>query len=595
MRRKTRAAIKNLLLVALTGILFLPASDADAQGISHQELMNSTLASQLMAGQGQEGKPVKCGFPPIMAALAARRSQIPEMQRVRPQLLSPQNYLSPSGYFLLHYTHAGVDSVSTADIDPPNSIPDYIEKAAAIMDSIREGYTNLGWRDPVDDGNGVYDVYFEDLENLPWGAWFGYTEPVEPTATTAPFTSASFIGLENNYPPSVYNGHLPLESLRVTAVHEYHHAIQLAYNLALIESDYKQYIWFAELSATYHEDIFYDDINDYYNYLDAFLGYPQLSLTETGTNHMYGAALWAIYLDEVFGSASNKNIWTLMSDRVLIPLEAHRVFLAYMNTTLLESYREMTIWQLHTGSRAPSGEYFPEGANYPSVAFESLDSGTMNLSLPALASRYYADEPSGSAGGMALSIHPSSSTEWGAGIAGEHPGGSVSGLVTSTLDTSSSFRGTSVELYDWSDYGTVLQWAFTGDNVDSLTGLSATSIARIETAASDRLTMRAFADNPMKLHQNYPNPFRPLEHDVTYFAFYVREQTSVELEIRSLNGTLLWSQSLENQPAGNRFSGDSGIGWNGRDRSGRLVPSGVYLIIARTDDVTRARKMSVIR
>ena len=595
MRKKTRAAIKNLFLVLLTGILLLPASDADAQGISHQELMNSALASQLMAGQVQEGKPVKCGFPPLVAALAARRGQIPDMQRVRPQFISPLSYFSPSGHFLLHYTHAGDDSVSTADTDS-SLISDYIEKAAAIMDSIREEYGNMGWRNPVDDGDGVYDIYFENMENLPWGAWFGYTEPVEPTATTAPFTSASFISLENDYPPSVYNGHLPLESLRVTAAHEYHHAIQLAYNLALTESEFLHYIWFAELSATYHEDIFYDDINDYYNYLDAFLGYPQLSLTETGTNHMYGAALWAIYLDEVFQPDANRIIWTLMSDSVLRPLEAHRVFLASHNTTLLESYREMTIWQLHTGNRAQAGEYFPEGANYPSVAFDSLDSGATNVSLPALASRYYVDQPpTGSAGGVALSIHPSLSAEWGAGIAGEYQGGSVSGLVTSTLDTSSSFRGTSVELYDWSDYGSVLPWAFTGDNVDSLTGYSETRIARIEAAASDRLTMRAFADNPMELHQNYPNPFRPLEHDVTYFAFYLREQASVELEIRSLNGALLWSQSLDQQPAGNRFSGDSGIGWNGRDRSGRLVPSGVYLIIARTDDVTRARKMSVIR
>ncbi|MFV2089330.1 MAG: hypothetical protein ACC642_01615, partial [Pseudomonadales bacterium] len=155
MRRKTKAATKYLLLIPLTGILLLHASDADAQGISHQELLNSVLASRLMAGQDQEGIPVKCGFPPIAAALAARRGQIPEMQRARPQLISPQSYLSPSGHFLPHYTHAGEASVSTADAEPPNSIPDYIEKAAAIMDSIREGYTDLGWRDPVDDGDGV--------------------------------------------------------------------------------------------------------------------------------------------------------------------------------------------------------------------------------------------------------------------------------------------------------------------------------------------------------------------------------------------------------------------------------------------------------
>jgi hypothetical protein len=593
MRRKSRTAIRYSLLIPLTGILLLFPREADAQVLSPQEVMNSPLAIQLMEGQGRDGIPIKCGFPPVAAALAGRRSRLPEIQRARPQLIFPRTYLSPSGFFLLHYTLDGEDSVSGADANT-NLIPDYIEIAAAILDSAREGYSDLGWRDPIDDGDGVYDIYFEDLESLLWGPWFGYTEPVAPSSTTAPYTSASFISLENDYPQSVY-GHPPLESLRVTAVHEYHHAVQLAYNLPLIESEFLHYIWFAELSATYHEEIFYDGINDYYNYLDSFLEYPHLSLTATGTNHMYGAALWAIYLDEVYGSDSNRMIWTLMSDRALKPLEAHRVYLSYNNTTLLDSYEEMTVWQLHTGDRALEGHYFPEGGNYPSVAFENIDEGKMNVALPALASRYYSDMPSESAGGTALRLHPSSSAEWGAGIAGEYPGGLVSGLVTSALDTSSYSLGTSVELYDWSDYGTVLQWAFTGDNVDTLTGFSVMRDAEIETAASNRLTMHAFEDELLELHQNYPNPFRPLQHDVTYFAFYLGEQASVVLEVLSLNGTQLWSQSFDDQPAGNSFTGDLGVGWDGRDRSGRLVPAGVYLIIARSGETMRARKMSVIR
>lgn len=593
MRRNLKAANNRHTLPLLTGILLLFPEVLQAQGISSFELMHSEAAAEIMAGQGEDGKPVKCGFPALIAAASEQRAAIPAMQRVRPPLINPQTYLSPGGDFMLHYTLDGLDAVSAEDLND-NSIPDYIETAAVTLDSIRAGYRQRGWRDPVDDGDGYYDVYFEDLEDLPWGAWFGYTFPVEPSTLTPPYTSASYIGLENDYPESVY-GHSPLASLRVTIAHEYHHAIQLAYNLPLIESEIDHYIWFAELSATYHEDIFYDGINDYYNYLDAFLGAPHLSLTETRGNHMYGAALWAIFLDEVFGPDSNRSLWTLMANDALRPLEAHRSFLADHGNSLLKSYRQMTIWQLHTGDRA-SGYYFPEGSGYPSVKIDTLSFDSVDITLPALACRYYEVTPTTLTGGTALMLHPSQGSEWGAGIAGELSGGSVSGLATSILDTSAAAQGTSVELYDWTDYTTVFEWAFTGDNVDTASGLSVEQSARIEAAHSERLTMQAFENAVLELHQNYPNPFRPEEHNETYFAFYLSEPAPVDLEIRSLSGRRLWSYHLEAQGRGGHlYMGDFGIGWDGRDSSGRYVPSGVYLMIARARGVTKAGKLSVIR
>ena len=589
-RRTLKAASRRHFLTLLTGILlFLPRAGL-AQGISPIELMQSKAARRIMRGQGEGGRPIKCGFPVLLAYRAEGGVAASGPQRVRPQLENPQTYASPGGSFLLHYTTTGVDAVLAGDVNS-NSIPDYIETAAVVLDSVRSGYQQFGWRNPVSDGD-EYDVYFEDLEYMPWGPWFGYTEATDPMTTT-PYTAASYISLENDYPESVY-GHPPQASLRVTVAHEYHHAIQLAYNLPLIEPEVYKYIWFAELSAVYHEDIFYDGINDYYNYLYAFLGAPHSSLTETSGNHMYGAVLWAIYLDEVFGAEANRSLWETMSSNVVTPLEAHRSFLADSGTTLLDSYRNLTIWQLYTGDRAQPEDYFPEGVHYPLVKTDTLSLEPVDVTLPALAGRYYRSPPATTSGGLAMRLHPEQVSAWGVGIVGEASGGTLSDPTTSIMDTSIALYGTSVELYDWGSYSEILHWSFTGDNVDSL-GSSLDKTARVETAHSDRLTTQAYASETLTLYQNYPNPFRPAVQSKTYFAFRLQVPASVVLEIRSLSGSLLWSHTLEDVPAGNCFTLDLGVGWDGRDSSGRLVASGVYLMVARAANRTGALKLSVIR
>ena len=52
----------------------------------------------------------------------------------------------------------------------------------------------------------------------------------------------------------------PINALRVTAAHEFFHAIQFAY-------DVKEDLWFMEGSATWVEDEVYDSINDNYQFL----------------------------------------------------------------------------------------------------------------------------------------------------------------------------------------------------------------------------------------------------------------------------------------------------------------------------------------
>ena len=59
--------------------------------------------------------------------------------------------------------------------------------------------------------------------------------------------------MRNDYDGSGFQGHTELEKIQVTAVHEFFHSIQFAYNC------YERY-WTMEAAAVWSEDELYDDI-----------------------------------------------------------------------------------------------------------------------------------------------------------------------------------------------------------------------------------------------------------------------------------------------------------------------------------------------
>ncbi|MFC1595401.1 MXAN_6640 family putative metalloprotease [Gemmatimonadota bacterium] len=591
------------LIGMVAGVLLIPRS-GESQEVTRAEFQNlanlETEAFRAYLQPSERELPIKCGFPIIMNVVARLGRAAAVSQVIRPSLENEQTWQSPGEDFLLHYTinspNSRWDEVPDEDADG-DFIPDYLEAAAASLDSIRAGYIQLGWRLPISDGD-QYDVYFTNLENL---GWFGYTQPDQPVSTTPPYTAASFIVLENDYPETFY-GHDPVTSMRVTIAHEYHHAVQFAYHLPLTSAELPKFAWFAEASATYHEEIFYDGINDYYGYLHSFLEFPDISLTTDGSagNHMYGAVLWVLYLESLLGPDTNRSIWTMMAEGSTIPIEAHRLVLDEEETSLLEAYGEFTSWILHTGDRAIPGEHFEEGANYSQVRINVGDFEEDEVTLPALATLYRRRDRDDNAGtgGIALRVlpmgeaGPANQLEWGAGIAGLD-GSALSSVRVSTNSSTIPGSGAGAELFDWQSYDSVIQWSFTGDNISLTTGLSLERTAGTGTAHSERLTLAT--GNQLILNQNFPNPFRAGTHDRTWFSFSIGSPGDVVLEVRSLSGRILWSKTLSFPAAGHYFTDELGFGWDGRDDAGREMPSGIYLLIAQLGHETRLLKFSLIR
>ena len=84
------------------------------------------------------------------------------------------------------------------------------------------------------------------------------------------------------------------------------------------------------------------------------------------------------------------------------------------------------------------------------------------------------------------------------------------------------------------------------------------------------------------LHQNYPNPFNP----ATSIRYEVSKQVRVVLKIMNLIGQEIQTLVDEEKPVGFYQ-----VVWDGKDKNGQSVASGVYLYRLETKDFVQIRKM----
>jgi hypothetical protein len=101
-------------------------------------------------------------------------------------------------------------------------------------------------------------------------------------------------------------------------------------------------------------------------------------------------------------------------------------------------------------------------------------------------------------------------------------------------------------------------------------------------------TVTSVAKLPMGnlLAQNYPNPFNP----ITTVSFTLKSTLYVELKIYDVKGRLirvLLGKTME--------SGRHDLLWNGKDKNGESVPTGVYFCQLIAGGDTQTRKMVILR
>lgn len=179
----------------------------------------------------------------------------------------------------------------------------YARTTLRTLQSVHQKYVGAGYRGPKSDraarnngGNGKTDVYLADIGDR---GIYGYCTTDQPRASDQRSVWAYCV-LDNDYRTGQFPTNTPRANLRVTAAHEYFHAVQFGY-------DYLEDSWLIEGTATWAEDELYDGVDDNVNYLvDGPMGRPGRSLDlDSGGLEVYGVWSFFRYLTEQLPASSN--------------------------------------------------------------------------------------------------------------------------------------------------------------------------------------------------------------------------------------------------------------------------------------------------
>ena len=88
------------------------------------------------------------------------------------------------------------------------------------------------------------------------------------------------------------------------------------------------------------------------------------------------------------------------------------------------------------------------------------------------------------------------------------------------------------------------------------------------------------------LHQNFPNPFNPL----TTIEYALPKDSPVQLTIYNIMGQEVIKLIDKDLTAGYKS-----IVWNGHDKNGNQVPSGVYVYLIKAGDFVKSHKMLMMK
>lgn len=187
--------------------------------------------------------------------------------------------------------------------------PESVEATQAVFNQVwNSEIVTFGFQPPKGDAtsrnagpNEYTDIYLAELGD---GFYYGYCTSDDPNVDKIfdyrydHADVSAYCVLDNDF--AEFPGQTPLDNLRVTAAHEFLHAIQFSY-------DYLEDFWMLEGTAAAVEDFVYDDINDNLQYLDRSpMRQPKLALDFSGTFSIdpavYGTWTWWRFLSERFSA-----------------------------------------------------------------------------------------------------------------------------------------------------------------------------------------------------------------------------------------------------------------------------------------------------
>ena len=312
-----------ILLQLSTAVIAGPLDDYYLQQFGEAKKIQLQKALLSVTSEIEEsarcGMPLKHGLKRDWNLLEQSTQKTLAKQLALPALAGEATFTSAAGHFKVHYATSGTDAPPLADLNN-NGVPDWVETVAATFENVYANYSTQGYQlAPTKPTGAPYDIFLLDLAPQ---RFYGMTTSDQP-ASSATYLNAvtSWMEIDNNFTDPVYSPatYSPLQSLQITAAHEYHHAVQYGYTLYFD-------VWYAEATSTWMEDELYDGVNQLYNYipawfnnsshsLDIFLLPPDDTSQNMTLGYGYGRWIFNRYLSEKHGPTVIRSVWEKVGGR----------------------------------------------------------------------------------------------------------------------------------------------------------------------------------------------------------------------------------------------------------------------------------------
>ena len=567
----------TLRLLILTICITLGTADIHAQDGREniREILSEFNAGALSADEAylhmkdvyENGQLHKCSTPLHIFAHKYKddiSERLLDSEQTRKEKSTAATYTSASGKFVCTYETTGDNAVPTADADE-NGVPDYVEWAAISADSTYNHLiTRLGYTDPIPEGS-TYDMSFEELN------FYGYTQTI--SSNGGPGTNIvienDFVGFpDNDDPDGNQRG-----ALRVTVAHEFKHAIQFTQNN--FEGDSDQWV---EMDATLVEEVVYDEVNDYYNYLGGtgdIFGNPGVTVVAGS----YEDITWALYFHEKIGADFWPGAWSRIENSVsdLPLLDAVELELTSRGLDYTESLLELYAWHFATGSYTNVNFGFNESFFYPTPNSQRTDTQigdqfSEDISLGRFASYFVNVKPPPSQPGDASVLIDTESSDISLAVVAIFKDETV---AFEYADAEAGFFVVN-EGWKWADIERVGAIVLNENRSNAQT---------FKIRISNSFTTSVFTDdtkpNVTELKQNYPNPFNPS----TTIPVSISEFQKVKIDVYDITGRLVRSVFNGTLPSGNHA-----LSVNLED-----LASGVYMYRLQTNDMVQIKRMTLVK
>ncbi|HEX7739901.1 MAG TPA: MXAN_6640 family putative metalloprotease [Marmoricola sp.] len=255
-------------------------------------------------------------------------------------------------HFVIHYVSSGTNGATRAQVNRTASVMEHVWKTEV---------GHLGFHAPKSDANvsskqninKKVDIY---LGNLGQYRIYGYCAADNYNAAT----SSGYCVLDNNFSAAKFGYRTsPLNSLRVTAAHEFFHDIQYSYHANL-----QGWPWFAEGTAVWMEDRVYNSVNDYLQYVPVSpIRRPLVPFVNTGSYARYGSFVaFKFFTSRFHDPTFVRKLWTRVGSGHT-PMAAIKSVLASHKSSLPRAMRDFGVWntlRAHT---------YPERLSYKPVGW----------------------------------------------------------------------------------------------------------------------------------------------------------------------------------------------------------------------------------